>query len=371
MRSLCATAARVAAGDAKVFISGESGVGKDLIARFIHAQSPRADRPFVTVNCAAITETLLETELFGHARGSFTGAYRDKPGCLELADRGTIFLDEVGEMSLRMQADLLRFLENGEIQRVGGTDSRKHVDVRVITATNRDLAERVASGHFRKDLLYRIKVVHLHIPPLRTRREDIRALIERAVARSERPFRLNGEALKALERYTWPGNVRELQNVIEQVTWTTESDEIGFNDLPEPVRSASVAGVFLKRERRRQLADDLYAALVDGNYTFWDHIHPLFLGRDMTRHDLRQLVRRGLSSTRGNYRALLKLFGMPDEDYKRFMNFLATHECAVDFRPFRLELLPGPGAAPMAAAHASPLKMPRRSDKEYSSGPAA
>jgi transcriptional regulator with PAS, ATPase and Fis domain len=369
MRSLCATAARVAAGDAKVFISGESGVGKDLIARYIHAQSPRVDRPFVTVNCAAFTETLLETELFGHARGSFTGAYRDKPGCLELAHRGTIFLDEVGEMSLRMQADLLRFLENGEIQRVGGTGSCTQVDVRVIAATNRDLAERVASGHFRKDLLYRIKVVHLHIPPLRARREDIRALVERAIARSGRPFVLKPEALRAIEQYTWPGNVRELQNVIEQVAWTTASNEVGLADLPEPVRSASMAGVVRKRERRRQLADDLYTALVDGLYTFWDHIHPLFLGRDMTRHDLRQLIGRGLSATRGNYRAVLQLFGMPETDYKRFMNFLAAHDCAVDFRPFRLELLPGPGRALMASTQ--PAGVNTHAGPARQSGPAA
>jgi transcriptional regulator with GAF, ATPase, and Fis domain len=375
MRSLCATAARVAAGDAKVFISGESGVGKDLIARYIHAQSPRADRPFVTVNCAAFTETLLETELFGHARGSFTGAYRDKPGCLELAHRGTIFLDEVGEMSLRMQADLLRFLENGEIQRVGGTGSCTQVDVRVIAATNRDLAEHVASGHFRKDLLYRIKVVHLHIPPLRARREDIRALVERAVARSGRPFVLKPEALRAIEQYTWPGNVRELQNVIEQVAWTTASNEVGLADLPEPVRSASMASVVRKRERRRQLADDLYAALVDGPYTFWDHIHPLFLGRDMTRHDLRLLIGRGLSATRGNYRAVLQLFGMPETEYKRFMNFLAAHDCAVDFRPFRLELLPGPGSALKAPAQPGGVHTRRRGEDHAGpaseSGPAA
>jgi transcriptional regulator with PAS, ATPase and Fis domain len=370
MRDLCAVAARVAAGDAKVFISGESGVGKDLIAQYIHAQSARAERPFVTVNCAAFTETLLETELFGHARGSFTGAYRDKPGCLELAHRGTIFLDEVGEMSLRMQADLLRFLENGEIQRVGGTGPRPQVDVRVIAATNRDLAERVASGHFRKDLLYRIKVVHLHIPPLRGRREDIRELVERAIARSGRPFRLTPEALKALERYSWPGNVRELQNVIEQVAWMAESDEVTLKDLPEQVRSARMAGVFPKRERRRQVADDLYTALVDGHYTFWDHIHPLFLQRDMTRHDLRQLMRSGLSTTRGNYRALLKLFRMPAADYKRFMNFLAAHDCAVDFRPFRLDVLPGPGTAPMAPAPSRPIDSVRAA-RSAASGPAA
>ena len=339
MRDLCAYAARVAAGDAKVFLTGESGVGKDLIARYIHARSPRAARPFVAVNCAAFTETLLETELFGHTRGSFTGAYRDRPGLLQLAHRGTIFLDEVGEMSLRMQSHLLRFLESGEIQTVGGAGSSQ-VDVRVITATNRNLAERVATGQFREDLLYRIKVIHLHIPPLRERREDIRALVERAIARSGRPIRLTQEALKALERYRWPGNVRELQNVVERLVWMSATDEVALQDLPEQVRVSSAAGLQPKRERRRQLADDLYHALVGSHYCFWDHIHPLFLRRDMTRHDLRQLVHRGLATTRGNYRALLKLFGMPESEYKRFMNFLAAHECVVDFHPFRVETEP-------------------------------
>jgi transcriptional regulator with PAS, ATPase and Fis domain len=350
MRELCATATRVAAGDAKVFISGESGVGKDVIAQYIHAHSRRSERPFVTVNCAAFTETLLETELFGHARGSFTGAYRDKPGCLEAAHRGTIFLDEIGEMSLRMQADLLRFLENGEIQRVGGVGPRVHVDVRVISATNRDLAERVASGQFRRDLLYRIKVVHLHVPPLRARREDIIALIERAVAKSGKSFRFTTEALQALERYAWPGNVRELQNVVEQVAWMSDSDMVALRHLPEHVRSSQTAGVVARRERRRQVADDLYGALVERRYTFWGHIHPLFLQRDMTRHDLRQLICRGLAETRGNYRAVLELFDLPESDYKRFMNFLAAHDCAVDFRPFRLEL---PGRAVPLRAHLS------------------
>ena len=334
MREVCATAARVAAGDGKVLVTGESGVGKDLIAQYVHARSPRAARPFMAVNCAAFPETLLETELFGHAKGSFTGAYRDKPGRLRLAHQGTIFLDEVGEMSLRMQSQLLRFLETGEIQTVGREVTPSRVDVRVITATNRDLTERVASGHFREDLLYRIKVIHLHVPPLRERREDVRPLVARAIERTGRPIRLTEEALGALERHRWPGNVRELQNVVEQVAWMSKSDEVSLADLPEDVRLAP-NGLRPKRERRRQLAHELYDALVGGHYGFWDHIHALFLSRDMTRHDLRMLLRKGLSTTRGNYRALLPLFGVPESDYKRFMNFLAAHDCVVDFREFR------------------------------------
>ena len=360
MRDLCATAERVAAGDGKILVTGESGVGKDLIAQYIHSKSPRAKGRFVAVNCAAFPETLLETELFGHAKGSFTGAYRDTPGRLRLAHQGTIFLDEVGEMSLRMQAQLLRFLESGEIQTVGREAGPTRVDVRILTATNRDLTERVASGHFREDLLYRIKVIHLHVPPLRDRREDVRPLVLRAVARGGRTVRLTDEALEALERYRWPGNVRELQNVVEQVTWMTKSEEVTLADLPEEIRLAPNS-LLPKRERRRQLANELYDALVGGHYGFWDHIRALFLSRDMTRHDLRQLLRRGLTTTRGNYRALLPLFGVPESDYKRFMNFLAAHDCVVDFREFRAVQTEQDALVPPLGFPPRPVKVAPRS----------
>jgi DNA-binding NtrC family response regulator len=172
--------------------------------------------------------------------------------------------------------------------------------------------------------------------------------VKRAVDRSGRSIQFSEEAMKALERYHWPGNVRELQNVVEQVAWMSNAVDVSLHDLPELVRAAPTAGLLPKRERRRQLADELYGALVGGHYTFWDHIHPLFLSRDMTRHDLRQLLRRGLSTTRGNYRALLNLFGMPASDYKRFMNFLAAHDCSVDFHAFRLESVPPRAAIPLS-----------------------
>ena len=165
MTELLSIAERAAKSPAKVLITGESGVGKDVVARFIHSQSSRKAAPFVAVNCAGLTETLLESELFGHVKGSFTGAYRDKKGKIQLAHRGTLFLDEVGEMSLRMKALLLRFLENGEIQAVGSDQPQAHLDVRVVAATNRNLTEHVAAGHFREDLLYRLRVIHLHVPP--------------------------------------------------------------------------------------------------------------------------------------------------------------------------------------------------------------
>jgi len=176
MVELLSLAERAAESSLKVLITGESGVGKDLVARHVHSHSARKQSPFVAVNCAGLTESLLESELFGHVKGSFTGAYRDKRGKLQLAHRGTLFLDEVGEMSLRMQALLLRFLENGEIQAVGADHSQARVDVRVVAATNRNLDELVTAGQFREDLLYRLRVIHLHVPPLRERTDDVHQL---------------------------------------------------------------------------------------------------------------------------------------------------------------------------------------------------
>ena len=334
MRDVLEQATRAAASDAKVLITGESGVGKDLVAQHIHDQSSRKKARYVAVNCAGLTESLLESELFGHVKGSFTGAYRDSPGKLQLAHGGTLFLDEVGEMSLRMQALLLRFLENGEIQKVGSDRTHCTVDVRVCAATNRNLAERIGTGHFREDLLYRLRVIHLHVPPLRQRRDDIRPLAAHFLSRAPRPVSLTADAWASLERYGWPGNVRELQNVIEQIIWlSTPNRPVEAAELPEILRSGPP--LERARERRRQLADELYQAIVAGGYTFWDDIHPLFLQRDITRHDIRELLRRGLTVSCGNYRSLLQLFRIPASDYKRFMNFLATHDCGLDYREFR------------------------------------
>ena len=347
MRDILSLVTRVATGDAKVLITGESGVGKDLIAREIHGRSSRASRSFIAVNCAGLTETLLESELFGHVKGSFTGAYRDKPGKLQLAHRGTLFLDEVGEMSLRMQALLLRFLENGEIQAVGADHIKSTVDVRVVAATNRNLGDMVANGQFREDLLYRLRVIHIHVPPLRERKEDVRVLVQHLAAKNaSHSVEFSEDALRTLERYRWPGNVRELQNVVEQSLWMSNGQTVEVDHLPVAVQTA-VDMVLPVKERRKQVADELYTALVNGGYNFWEHVHPLFLQRDVTRHDMRELVRRGLTTTRGNYRSLLRLFGLPAADYKRFLNFLAAHDCNVDFRAFRAGTAPtGPMRAP-------------------------
>ena len=326
-------AERTGRSDAKVLITGETGVGKDVIARHIHACSPRRLAEFVAVNCAGLTESLLESELFGHVKGAFTGAHRDKPGKVKLAHRGTLFLDEVGEMSLRMQALLLRFLENGEVHPVG-SDAVQAVDVRVIAATNRNLVEMVQLGHFRKDLLYRLEVIQIHVPPLRERPADIRPLMIHFLKGSHRDLSLTDAAWKTLERYRWPGNVRELRNVVEQMMWLgNDYRPLDVAQLPAAIKATPA--LLQQRERRKQFADELYEAIVSGGYSFWEHIHPLFLSRDITRHDIRELVRRGLSVSRGSYRTLLRLFRMAPEDYKRFMNFLATHDCRAEFREFR------------------------------------
>ena len=230
LERLRSSAARVAAGNAKVLITGESGVGKDLIARFIHARSPRAERPFVALNCAGVAETLLESELFGHVKGSFTGAHRDKVGLFQLGNRGTVFLDEVGEMSLRMQAMLLRFLESGEVKPVGADLASGKVDVRVIAATNRNLPDLVSKGQFREDLMYRIMVVHLEVPPLRNRREDIRALVAHIIEKTGVALTLSEEAMRG---------ARALQLARERPR------------APERHRTARVAGGALCRRRRR------------------------------------------------------------------------------------------------------------------------
>jgi transcriptional regulator with PAS, ATPase and Fis domain len=335
MESLRTAAARVAGGNAKVLITGESGVGKDLVSRFIHARSARATRPLVTINCAGVSETLLESELFGHVKGSFTGAHRDKVGLLQLGHRGTVFLDEVGEMSLRMQAMLLRFLENGEVKPVGSDSASAVVDVRIIAATNRKLPDMVAQGRFREDLMYRIMVVHLEVPPLRERRDDIRSLVAEIIARSGAALTISDDALQVLERYRWPGNVRELQNVIEQLIWLPAKDVIGIEDLPQPLVAAANGFVKPVNERRRQLADHLFETLSSGSHSFWGDVYPMFINRDITRADLIGLVRQALAATGGNYRAVLPLLGMDLRDYKRFLNLLATHDCTVDFREFR------------------------------------
>src|SRR5690348_6795517 len=244
MRRAFEMADRVAHTDSTVLILGESGTGKDLMAQEIHARSPRAAKPFVAVNCAALPETLIESELFGYERGAFTGAAQQKKGKFELASGGTLFLDEIGDMNSVTQAKVLRALENRVIERLGGTQTIP-VDVRVISATHRNLPAEIRAGKFREDLFYRLRVVTIELPPLRAHKEDLPVLAEAFLqmhgARLGRKAGLTREAASAIERYDWPGNVRELKNALERSLVLCRSEEIGVQDLPNEVVTQEAA----------------------------------------------------------------------------------------------------------------------------------
>jgi DNA-binding NtrC family response regulator len=341
---------------AKVLILGETGVGKEVVAHLIHRNSPRQNRTFVALNCSGIPETLLESELFGHVRGSFTGAYRDKPGLVRQAEGGTLFLDELGEMSLRMQAVLLRFTETGEIQPVGADRPGGRANVRLITATNRDLRAQIVDGKFREDLYYRLNVIQLRIPPVRERAEDVPLLLRHFLARASETHgmpcpELSPDAEAALQSYAWPGNVRELKNITERLVVRDLRRPITREDLPIELRPAShplstpamqvAAGQTLPSgavsadiaSQCSAMAESLWRRMIDGD-NFWS-IAEMYKAHDITRGDLRALIHRGLQDTRGNYRALLTIFNLPASDYKRFQAFLFQHKCNLPFRSYR------------------------------------
>lgn len=228
--------AKVAPTEATVLISGESGTGKELVARSIHNKSSRKDGPFIAVNCAAIPRDLLESELFGHLKGAFTGAVKDKPGKFELADGGTIFLDEIGELPLELQPKLLRTIQERVVEPVGGSEQKK-LDLRIIAATNLDMSKALADGLFREDLYYRLAVIPLHLPPLRERKDDIPLLLKHFCRKhGGEQVSFDRDALAALARHDWPGNVRELENLVERTLIMRSSDNLTLNDIPEKVR---------------------------------------------------------------------------------------------------------------------------------------
>ncbi len=241
IRNVIRLADEVAHSEVTVLIEGESGTGKELIARYIHLRSPRADKPFISVNCAALPEPLLEAELFGHVKGAFTGAIANKPGRFQLADSGTLFLDEIGDLPAKGQGDLLRVLEDGGFRMVGGTDLVR-VNVRVVAATNKNLQEAVAAGKFREDLWYRLQIVPISIPPLRERAEDIPLLIESflehfTTRHKRRRKTLSAEAMQLCQRFPWPGNVRQLRNVMERLVLTCHKSPIEISHLPDFLRT--------------------------------------------------------------------------------------------------------------------------------------
>ena len=251
LQQVMAAVGRAAPTNATVLIQGESGVGKELVARTIHRNSLRSRERFVQVNCAAIPEELIESELFGHEKGSFTGATEKQMGKFEQADRGTIFLDEIGDMSAKTQAKVLRVLQEGEVERLGSARTIK-VDVRVIAATNKNLEEEIEKGHFREDLYFRLAVIPIYVPPLRERPEDIPLLVRRFIENfsrenNVRPKKMTQAALDAMQRYRWKGNIRELLNTVERLIIMTESDTIDIGDLPGAVRSPGAGGAGLAK----------------------------------------------------------------------------------------------------------------------------
>ena len=236
------TLSKVAPTDSTVLVTGESGTGKEILVRALHQQSTRKDKPFVPINCGAIPKELLESELFGHEKGAFTHAIKSRPGRFELAEGGTVFLDEIGEMDLLLQVKILRVLQEREIERVGGTGIKK-VDVRIVAATNRDLESEVASGNFREDLFYRLNVIPMHLPPLRERGSDILLLtnffLEKFCKTKKRPkLTLTPDVRRILEMYSWPGNIRELENLAERLSILCDNNTIAPEDLPHKILAA-------------------------------------------------------------------------------------------------------------------------------------
>jgi len=332
-----------ASSDAKVLLTGESGVGKEVASRVIHQLSRRAHLPLVAINCVGIPETLLESELFGHVRGSFTGANRDHSGLLERAHRGTLFLDEVCEMTLRMQALLLRFLETGEIQRVGADRAAAPLDVRIIAATNRDPIEMVRSKLFREDLYYRLNVIEISIPPLRERRDDIPVLFDYFMDKygSQHGLRtptLTPDARAWIQDHDWPGNIRQLKNTVERLIIRKPGGEVTVADLttrkeaPAPAPPAPTAAIEVSG---KSAADAMYDRMVKQRESFWAAVYPAYMVRDLTRKDVRAIITWGLRENAGNYKMLVELFNMDRSDYKRFLNFLRKHECRLPFADFR------------------------------------
>jgi two-component system nitrogen regulation response regulator GlnG len=300
---------QVSQSDVTVLITGESGTGKELVARAIYHHSRRAQKPFMAINCAAIPENLLESELFGHERGAFTGATDRRIGKFEQCDGGTVFLDEIGDMPLATQAKLLRVLQNGEFQRVGGNQTL-HVDVRVMAATNKELEHAVAEKKFREDLYYRLNVVRIGLPPLRERREDIPVLVDYFLRKLMRSGKISSQirsiapdALKLLETCDWPGNVRELENVIERAAVVARGDSILPQDLPAEAHQPRGKAVI-------SVAPDDFAAAIDAA------VRPLYaLARKDPKLKLmaaveRELIARALAETNGNQLRAAKLLGI-------------------------------------------------------------
>ena len=328
IEEVCAQIEIAAGSPATVLIEGESGTGKELVARAIHEHSSRRAEPMVIVDCGAIPETLIESEIFGSRRGSFTGATGDRPGLIESAHKGTLFLDEIANTSPALQAKLLRVLQEKEIRRLGDSKGRK-VDIRLVAATNANLEKLVEQGRFRQDLLFRLKVLHIQIPPLHERREDIpeiaRAFLLRLNETNSSNKRFGRGILDRLAAGHYPGNVRELQNVLERAYFSTTSDTI---------REVSIEVVPARRKDSSEV-HSWFKDLTEGRKDFWTDIHARYKQRDIPREQVIALMDLGLKATRGFYNSVAALFHVQESDYRRFMDFLRRNKCQPDFRPYR------------------------------------
>ena len=334
MRQLFGLIRKIGPTGATVLIHGESGTGKELVARALHDLSNRAQGAWVAVNCAALPPDLIESELFGYRKGSFTGAGEDRPGLVEAAGGGTLFLDEIAAMPLEHQSRLLRVLQEKSVRRLGESSERR-VDVRIVAATNQSLDVLVERGGFREDLFHRLNVIQMVIPPLRERASDIPLLAGHFLKELEKRHGQAKEAtpgfLERLETFRFGGNVRELQNVVEQAYLL--SPEKRLRDADISISSAD--RILPKKEKINGRSQRLFKALVRGEVDFWPGVRERFLARDLSRLEVRGIISLGLASTDGSYRQLVRKFHLPEKDYRRFLAFLSHHKCKVDFRPFR------------------------------------
>ena len=314
---------------ATVLIEGESGTGKELVAKAIHAAGPRAKEPFIAVDCSAIPEGLIEAELFGSKKGSYTGAIADRPGLFESAHRGTIFLDEISNTTPLLQAKLLRIIQEREVRRIGETKGRS-IDVRLIVASNQSLQTLADAGQFRKDLLYRLRVLHIKLPPLRTRQDDIpmlaHAFLKKLNAANKTTKYLAAGVVDHLSMQRFPGNVRELQNAIERAFFLTKG--IMITEVPLEGNTSADKGP-------AEEVQNWFKDLSEGRKDFWSAIHSRYKRRDISREKVIALVDFGLRATRGSYKTMASTFRLKEKEYRRFMDFLRRNDCLLDFRPYR------------------------------------
>jgi DNA-binding NtrC family response regulator len=299
---------KAARSEANILVLGESGTGKELIARAIHANSPRAAQPFVPVDCASLPENLLESELFGHEKGAFTGAVRTKPGLMEVADHGTLFLDEIAELPVGLQVKLLRALQERQVRRVGGT-ALVDVDVRLVSATNRDLRDATVKGQFREELYYRVNVIAIQLPPLRERAGDVRLLARAFLTRygQDRIRGIADDAMAALERYRWPGNVRELQNVVERACALADGDTVTRRDLPDHVLGVGAAMPLASGPATASPETGTDLPLKDAKDRWMAVLEASYLREILERHD-------------GNISAAAKAAGIDRKTFHRLIN---------------------------------------------------